>query len=789
MAKAFGVAFTIGAKVSSSVSSAFATVEQKIKNSRSEINASARKARTLQKALDLQAKRDEIARKLKATGGTDDKLRKELADIAVKYRQARAEAEAYGVSVRNWRQEHQEAIQTLEVQQERLSLNQSLRSEQNTRSNLRGRAMETVVPALAIAAPVGAAVLFESSMADATKTIEGMRAPTGELTQKYYEMETVIKKMGRELPLTHAELASLFAAGGQQGISSNKELKEFATMSAHMSVAFGMSQEAAADAIGGYRSSLGLSMKDTRSMLDLMNQYANTSSATEEDIAEVVKRVGGLGAIAGVSAKPMTALAATLTSMKVAPEVAATSIKNLMIAMNAGEAATKTQTEAFGKLGMSTVQLAKDMQKDAPAAILSVLEAIKKLPKDEQISTMKSIFGSESLAAIGPMLGRLDLVSKNLRIAGNESAYAGAMQAEFANRSKTTANNLVLMGNRVKEVGINIGTAMLPSMNSVIDTVAPMISGFADFASQNQWLVTAVLGTVAAITAFKIATIATMYTVSAARSAYLMYQKTLLIVTTITNSSVTAQRVLAATQAYCRTATLRSIAADALWISKKIAVTAVMGTTSAVMLTMAGVQKTVTGATWLLNAALSANPIGLIILGIAGLVAGMVLLYKHCEPVRIVFDKVFNFIGSKVTWVWDQMRGLADGMKSVGSFLGFGDEEEEETDPHKKTEKKNRKALEVATGVDLGVGIAASSSLPINMPLADAQSQQPLSLQSMPQAQGASGGTVNMNFSLNGISDESFATRVIAGLNTRKSDFESIISNIIHDAERVAYGS
>jgi Mg2+ and Co2+ transporter CorA len=48
---------------------------------------------------------------------------------------------------------------------------------------------------------------------------------------------------------------------------------------------------------------------------------------------------------------------------------------------------------------------------------------------------------------------------------------------------------------------------------------------------------------------------------------------------------------------------------------------------------------------WLLNAAINANPIGLLVIGVAALVAGFILLYKHCKPLR------------------DAIKGLWDGMK------------------------------------------------------------------------------------------------------------------------------
>lgn len=772
MARGFGVAFTIGAKIATSVNSAFTTVEQKIKNARSQMASASRKAKTMQKALDLQGQRDELVNKLRASGGTDEQLKKELAAIAKKYRQAKAEAEAYGGSVRDWRGQHEEAIRTLEHQNRLLGFNQRAQEQSSVRGGLRSQAMSTVVPALAIAAPVGMAVKFESAMADASKTIEGMRAPTGELTSKYYAMETAIKKLGRTLPLTHEELAALFAAGGQQGITDTKELEEFATMAAQMSVSFGMSQESAADAIGGYRASLGLSMEETRSMLDLMNQYANTSSATEADIAEVVRRIGGLGKIAGVSAKPMTALAATLTSMKVAPEVAATSIKNLMLAMTSGTSATEAQDIAFEKLGFSSVQLAKDMQENGPKAIISVLDAVKKLPKDEQLAIMQKIFGKESLGAIAPMLGELDLVIKNLRIAGDETAYAGAMQKEFENRNSTSAAKLIILKNRVSEVGINIGETLLPALVQTVETIAPVISAFADYVAQNPNVIKTILLASAGFIALKLAATSVLYTTSLLKTASFVGGKALYFLGRALKSTAWGTRLLAVAQNFCRISTIKTMAVQAAAAVKTKA--------------LAVAQKVAAGAVWLFNAAMSVTPLGLAIKGITALVAGMVYLYNTCEPVRAVFDAVFGFISNKVALVWDSMKALWEGMKSVSSYFGFGDDEDE-ADPDKPSEKKNREALERASGVDLGAGtLPKAMAKTMEMPDMEQMQSQGQGIQNLQNPSGANA-NVSMNFAINGITDEAFASRIIKGISARKSDFERVISEIVSDQMRVSY--
>jgi hypothetical protein len=87
---------------------------------------------------------------------------------------------------------------------------------------------------------------------------------------------------------------------------------------------------------------------------------------------------------------------------------------------------------------------------------------------------------------------------------------------------------------------------------------------------------------------------------------------------------------------------------------------------------------------WLVNAALTANPIGLVIVGIAALVAGFVLAYKKSETFRGIVNKVWDvlkkFIGftplgalienvDKVRdafgWVIDKVQALIDLIKKI----------------------------------------------------------------------------------------------------------------------------
>ena len=69
-------------------------------------------------------------------------------------------------------------------------------------------------------------------------------------------------------------------------------------------------------------------------------------------------------------------------------------------------------------------------------------------------------------------------------------------------------------------------------------------------------------------------------------------------------------------------------------------------------------QAAATAAQWLLNAAMAANPIGLVVLAIVALVAAIVLLWNNCEEFRTVVQAVFGAVARIIGGVVDFVVGL-----------------------------------------------------------------------------------------------------------------------------------
>lgn len=83
---------------------------------------------------------------------------------------------------------------------------------------------------------------------------------------------------------------------------------------------------------------------------------------------------------------------------------------------------------------------------------------------------------------------------------------------------------------------------------------------------------------------------------------------------------------------------------------------------------LGGVVGIVTAAQWAWNLAMSANPIGLIIIGIAALVAAIVYVATHWDAIRTKVASVVADLGGKVSGFADGVaRWFSDGINSIGA--------------------------------------------------------------------------------------------------------------------------
>lgn len=339
------------------------------------------------------------------------------------------------------------------------------------------------------------AIQFESAMADVRKTVDF------DTPQQFKQMSSDILELSTRLPMTANGLAAIVAAGGQSGIARD-ELTSFAESAAKMGIAFDISADQAGEMMAKWRTAFGMNQKEVITLADQVNYLSNVTAASSNDISDIVTRVGPLGEVAGINAGQIAALGASMAGVGVQSEIAATGIKNMALGLVSGESATKSQIAAFAKLGLSATDVAKRMQEDAQGTIIDVLTRLRQLPKEVQASTMKDLFGSESLSAIAPLLTQLDTLQTNFKRAGEAAQYAGSMEKEFEARAGTTANSLILMNNRMDAAKIAITNGLLPVIVPLAEGVGTLATAIGGAAMQYPTLTKAIVVGTAAVIAF-----------------------------------------------------------------------------------------------------------------------------------------------------------------------------------------------------------------------------------------------------------------------------------------------
>lgn len=342
---------------------------------------------------------------------------------------------------------------------------------------------------------VQAAVDFESAMADVAKVVDGLRDENGNLTDSYYAMSDSIVQMSKDIPMAAEDLAAITASAGTAGIAA-EELTAFTETAAKMGVAFDTTADQAGDWMAKWRTSFSMGQEEVTALADQINYLSNNSASTASEISTIVTAVGPLGDVAGISAAQIAALGSTMVGVGVQQDVAATGIRKLATTMVAGSSATKAQATVLQQLGLDATEMAERMQTDAEGAILTFLEAVSKLPEAEQAAALKNYFGQESVGAIAPLLTNLDVLRERFEMVADAQLYAGSMDAEYAARAATTANNIQLYENRIAALKIQIGNYLLPVVNKVLAAASGGLDWISDKIASAEGTVSGFIGTV-----------------------------------------------------------------------------------------------------------------------------------------------------------------------------------------------------------------------------------------------------------------------------------------------------
>lgn len=490
----------------------------------------------------------------------------------------------------------------------------------------------------AAAAPVALTV-------KAAMDFEDMQAELGKFSDDAENIFSGIKKLTGKYSKSATDMTAMATNAMQSGIAKTKEdVLELVESQTQAAVAFGMTGDAVGSAWADIQSKMQTSVSETKDVFDIVNKLGNETSASSEDILNVLQRQGGtVKSLTALNEKQIAAMAGAFRSASTSSEVAATSMGTFFSRLTVGSTATKAQQKAFEALGLDAEDLAKRMTssgESAQNAVQDVFARINKLSPDKRGAIIGQLFGNEAgiKAAVATLSANANMLGNNIKMVGDKTNYSGSMFKEYSARANTTSEALGIAKNQLTLIAANLGQALLPTVKSATKSFIEIANKVANFVEKNQTLIFNIMkiagivyGAVAAFHVFRIALFAVASPVLQLYKGFQLYKAT-----------------LAAANAATATGTK-------LTLGQKVAMLAHAAATKVV----AGAQKVWAAAQWALNTAILGCPVMWIVAGIAAIVAAGVLLYKNWDKIKAgaiaLWNKAvncFNSIKSKVIELW-----------------------------------------------------------------------------------------------------------------------------------------
>lgn len=467
------------------------------------ISAATRKVEELKQAYTVTGQAIKATeRQQRTAAGESRKLNDQLSgqgrrlgSLASDLQKAGVSTKALGAEQLRLKRDTEAATTSLERQQKRLKTVNDAQSKMAANKEVRAGlyhsvagplgefipAAATLAPAAGIAMALKKSIDYESAFAGVTKVVN-FASP-----QEEAETRARMMKLASEYGVNQAGMTGIVAAAGEAGIgrrqdgsTDKEELLRFAGDASRMSVAMDITAEEAGTTIAKWRSAMNMNQDQAMRLADYANAVSNEMAAKPAEVARVMLRQGATTMKAGFTDRQAAALAATLIAGGEGEETTATAMKNITGRLNKSFAATKAQKETLTMLGFNPEVLAKDMQRDAGGTLFKVLGKIGQQDVDKQAAVISQLFGEEVVGAVSKLTTNTDLLKKAMRLAGDETAYAGSMESEYQNKAKTRQAMIDRNAATMERAAIAVGDLLLPMVDQVVPPLTDLAASGAE---------------------------------------------------------------------------------------------------------------------------------------------------------------------------------------------------------------------------------------------------------------------------------------------------------------------
>ncbi|ENA26419.1 phage tail tape measure protein, TP901 family, core region [Pseudomonas sp. HPB0071] len=345
---------------------------------------------------------------------------------------------------------------------------------------------------------------FEDAMLGVAKQVEGARDDNGKLTSTYYEMGEAIKKMSETIPMASTEIAALVEGGARMGIQGKDNLLEFARVAANASTAFEIPADQIGENLARIADLFKVPIKNVSQLGDVINYLDDNAKSKGADIIDVMQRVAGVTASVGMSYKDAAALGSTFLTLGSSAEVAGTATNAMIRELAIANEQPKRFQAGLKALGMESKKIQTSMTKDATGTILKVLDALKKLPQEQQLTVATQLFGKEYGDDASKLANNLEEYRRQLELTKSAKGN-GSMQRESDIRGDALSARATMSQNRLFNLSADLGKTLRPALIEIMDKLNGVLEKVTAWAAANPALVTTLLKVTAGVAAASMA--------------------------------------------------------------------------------------------------------------------------------------------------------------------------------------------------------------------------------------------------------------------------------------------
>lgn len=465
------------------------------------VNASASVEKLTNKHTVQRSELQRLIPLMKSTGA-------DTRNLGTTERRLKTEIEAANKAIQTQR----ERLAALAKQQERVSKAQRNYSKGR---ELAGNAAVAGASAGAVGAATGMPILgmiknysrFEDAMAGVAKQVAGARDDNGQLTQTYYDMGDAIKKMSETIPMATTDIAALVEGGARMGIQGKDDLLEFARVAATAATAFELPADQVGESLARIANLYKLPIKNVSQLGDAINYLDDNAMSKGGDIIDVMQRTAGITASVGMSFKDAAALGSTFLTLGASSEIAATATNAMIRELAIATQQPKRFVTGLKSIGLEAKAVQDGMSKDATGTIQKVLEAVNKLPKNQQLGVMTQLFGKEYGDDAAKLASNIEEYRRQLDLvngADNAPKRDGSMQREGDIRADQLSARWEMSQNRMFNLSSALGATLRPALIQLVTGFNGVLERVNAWATANPGLVLGILKVAAGIAALSI---------------------------------------------------------------------------------------------------------------------------------------------------------------------------------------------------------------------------------------------------------------------------------------------